>query len=144
MHRMRYPSLSFHGIEGAFHEAGCKTVIPACVKGKFSIRTVPNMDNHDVINKVEKYCQQVHSALNSSTEMTFVASVVYGVEPDLTREGGSIPIVFDIERATRASVVLLPCGRGDDGAHSQNEKLDLSNYINGTKLFAAYLTELAN
>lgn len=38
MGRMRYPSLSLHGIEGAFHGVGAKTVIPAKVAGKFSIR----------------------------------------------------------------------------------------------------------
>lgn len=38
MGRMRYPSLSLHGIEGAFYGAGAKTVIPASVSGKFSIR----------------------------------------------------------------------------------------------------------
>lgn len=40
MGRMRYPSLSLHGIEGAFYGAGAKTVIPAKVSGKFSIRYV--------------------------------------------------------------------------------------------------------
>lgn len=44
MHRWRYPSLSLHGIEGAFAEAGAKTVIPRKVIGKFSIRLVPDMD----------------------------------------------------------------------------------------------------
>jgi Cys-Gly metallodipeptidase DUG1 len=38
MGRMRYPSLSLHGIEGAFSGVGAKTVIPAKVGGKFSIR----------------------------------------------------------------------------------------------------------
>ena len=38
MGRMRSPSLSIHGIEGAFSAAGAKTVIPAKVSGKFSIR----------------------------------------------------------------------------------------------------------
>lgn len=38
MGRMRYPSLSLHGIEGAFSSPGGKTVIPAKVHGKFSIR----------------------------------------------------------------------------------------------------------
>jgi Cys-Gly metallodipeptidase DUG1 len=38
MSRMREPSLSIHGIEGAFYGAGAKTVIPAKVIGKFSIR----------------------------------------------------------------------------------------------------------
>jgi Cys-Gly metallodipeptidase DUG1 len=41
MGRMREPSLSLHGIEGAFYGAGAKTVIPARVAGKFSIRWVP-------------------------------------------------------------------------------------------------------
>jgi len=40
MGRMRYPSLSLHGIEGAFSGVGAKTVIPAKVSGKFSIRFV--------------------------------------------------------------------------------------------------------
>jgi cytosolic nonspecific dipeptidase len=44
MHRWRYPSLSLHGIEGAFHGCGAKTVIPAKVVGKFSIRLVPDQD----------------------------------------------------------------------------------------------------
>jgi Cys-Gly metallodipeptidase DUG1 len=33
MHRWRYPTLSLHGIEGAFYAAGAKTVIPAKVIG---------------------------------------------------------------------------------------------------------------
>lgn len=51
MHRWRYPSLSIHGIEGAFSEAGQKTVIPGKIVGKFSIRIVP--DQEPV--KIEKY-----------------------------------------------------------------------------------------
>eukprot|EP00493_Phyllostaurus_siculus_P008891 UN09000 len=42
MHRWRYPSLSVHGIEGAFDAAGAKTVIPKKVIGKFSVRIVPD------------------------------------------------------------------------------------------------------
>ena len=40
MGKMRHPSLSIHGIEGAFYGSGAKTVIPAKVTGKFSIRFV--------------------------------------------------------------------------------------------------------
>lgn len=40
MARMRNPSLSIHGIEGAFSGVGAKTVIPATVGGKFSLRSV--------------------------------------------------------------------------------------------------------
>ena len=44
MHRWRYPTLSLHGIEGAFSGTGAKTVIPAKVIGKFSLRLVPDQD----------------------------------------------------------------------------------------------------
>lgn len=39
--------------------------------------------------------------------------------------------------------MLLPMGACDDMAHSQNEKLDVSNYIEGIKVFGAYLLELS-
>lgn len=87
---------------------------------------------------------------------------VYGVEPDLTREGGSIPITLTFEQATKKNVLLLPMGCSDDGAHSQNEKINRVNYINGgisvrstikshsphlalagIKLLGAYLEEVA-
>ena len=43
---------------------------------------------------------------------------------------------------TGKNVLLLPMGSSDDGAHSQNEKIDVRNYIEGTKLLAAYLYQL--
>ena len=48
MARWRFPSLSIHGVEGAFSAPGAKTVIPAKVIGKFSIRTVPDMKSGEV------------------------------------------------------------------------------------------------
>jgi acetylornithine deacetylase/succinyl-diaminopimelate desuccinylase-like protein len=42
MARWRFPTLSLHGIEGAFSGGGAKTVIPAKVIGKFSLRLVPD------------------------------------------------------------------------------------------------------
>ena len=86
--------------------------------------------------------------------------MVYGVEPDLTREGGSIPVTLTLQEATGKNgdimflviclqilipvfaVILLPMGASDDGAHSQNEKIDIRNYIQGTKLLGAYAYEL--
>jgi cytosolic nonspecific dipeptidase len=53
------------------------------------------------------------------------------VEPDLTREGGSIPVTLTLEETTGKNVMLLPIGACDDGAHSQNEKINRSNYLLG-------------
>lgn len=68
---------------------------------------------------------------------------MFGVDPDFTREGGSIPVTLTFQELTQKNVMLLPIGACDDMAHSQNEKLNVSNYVQGTKVMAAYLLELA-
>ena len=115
---------------------------------------------------VEKYIHEEFSKLNSKNTVTlsndhsgkwwvadvnnwnFVAAAkateaVHKVKPDLTREGGSIPVTLTFQQALKKSVLLLPMGRADDGAHSINEKLDRSNFISGIKLLATYLDEIA-
>ena len=49
----------------------------------------------------------------------------------MTREGGSIPVTLVFQEATGENVMLLPMGCSDDGAHSQNEKINRSNFLNG-------------
>lgn len=63
MHLWRYPSLSIHGVEGAFDKPGAKTVIPGRVIGKFSIRLVPHMNT----SVVEKQVTSAHGSLPGST-----------------------------------------------------------------------------
>jgi acetylornithine deacetylase/succinyl-diaminopimelate desuccinylase-like protein len=59
---------------------------------------------------------------------------VYGVPPDYSREGGSIPITPALEEATQMNVLLLPIGASDDMAHSQNEKYNIENLVKGIKV----------
>ncbi|XP_023028441.1 cytosolic non-specific dipeptidase 2 [Leptinotarsa decemlineata] len=166
MHRWRYPSLSLHGIEGAFSESGQKTVIPKKVIGKFSIRIVPNQKPDQIEKYVVEYVQKKWKERGSPNKMKvlmadggspwtedpshphYSAAIkatkhVYKVEPDLTREGGSIPITLTFQEVTGKNIILLPVGAGDDGAHSQNEKINVVNYIQGAKLLGAYLYEVA-
>ncbi|KAG9286716.1 hypothetical protein G9A89_012266 [Geosiphon pyriformis] len=168
MHRWRHPTLSLHGIEGAFSAPGSKTVIPAKVIGKFSIRSVPNMEPDRITQLVTEYLNAEFAKLKTKNKMSvelthgakswvaspkhwnFVAAAkavekVFHVKPDLTREGGSIPVTLTFQDALDGkNVLLLPMGRGDDGAHSINEKLDRSNYIEGIKLLGTYLYEVAH
>ena len=58
MARWRYPSLSLHGIEGAFSGVGAKTVIPSKVKGKFSIRLVPDQDPQRIVKVVTQHLEE--------------------------------------------------------------------------------------
>jgi Cys-Gly metallodipeptidase DUG1 len=144
MARMRYPSLSLHGIEGAFSESGTKTVIPAKVIGKFSLRLVPDMTPDKVVSLVEKYVMDEWKKIGSKNTIkldcepggkpwladpnhwNYEAAIkatekIYGVKPDLTREGGSIPVALTIADILKKNLLLLPLGRADDGAHSTNE-----------------------
>jgi Cys-Gly metallodipeptidase DUG1 len=41
---------------------------------------------------------------------------VYHKAPDYMREGGSIPVTLTFAEALGVNVLLLPMGRGDDGA----------------------------
>ncbi|PVU91558.1 hypothetical protein BB559_004072 [Furculomyces boomerangus] len=166
MHKGRYPSLSVHGIEGAFYDPGSKTVIPASVKGKFSIRTVPNMEPETVKKITFDHVHKEFAKLNSkckleveelSNGMWWYASPdlpinvaaskamkrVYGTEPEYVREGGSIPITIVFQEQLKADVLLLPMGTCGDGAHSTNEKLDKFNYLEGIKQFFALLYEFS-
>jgi Cys-Gly metallodipeptidase DUG1 len=164
--KMRYPSLSLHGIEGAFYTPGAKTVIPAKVIGKFSIRTVPDMEIEDVNQLVEKHINAEFAKLTTKNKLKFgtvhtgkwwvedpnhpnytaaakAVERVFGVKPDMTREGGSIPVTLTFQEQLGKNVLLLPMGSSTDGAHSINEKLDKRNYVEGTKLLGAYLHYLA-
>ena len=58
----------------------------------------------------------------------------------MTREGGSIPVTLTLQEATEKNVVLLPLGACDDGAHSQNEKMDRKNYIEGVSILCYSMT----
>ncbi|CAI4223857.1 unnamed protein product [Auanema sp. JU1783] len=166
MNRWRYPSISVHGIEGAFSDAGAKTVIPSSVIGKFSIRTVPNMTPEKVETLVVDHLNTLWKQRNSPNDFKGVAfhsgkswltdpkganfqaaakaiKTVYGVDPDYTREGGSIPITITFQELSGVPVLLLPMGAADDNPHAQNEKIDVRNYVEGIKLLAAYIFELA-
>lgn len=165
-HRWRFPALSIHGITGAHCKPGQKTVIPGRVTGKFSIRLVPHQDPQKIQQLVCDYlktkfkesgspnlmsCQMTHGVrafTENPSNQNFLAAVratehVYKVEPNLIREGSTIPVTLTFQEVTGKNVLLLPIGCGDDGAHSQNEKINERNYVEGSKVVGAYLYEVS-
>lgn len=152
MANWRYPSLSIHGIEGATHEQGHKTVIPHKVTGKFSIRIVPNQTieqvervvlvhlnakwaerespntfNVSVINRSDSWTEDPNHPHYEAAKRA--VKHVFKKDADLTRAGGSVPITLTLKQVTDANVLMLPTRAPDDGAHSQNEKLNIDNFI---------------
>uniref|UniRef100_A0A3B3DY28 Carnosine dipeptidase 1 n=1 Tax=Oryzias melastigma TaxID=30732 RepID=A0A3B3DY28_ORYME len=167
-HKWRYPTVSIHGIEGAFSDPGTKTVIPSKVCAKFSIRQVPNMDPAVVEKKVSEHLHSVFAKRHSPNTLTvsmvigakpWLADIqhplyeagkaavkrVFSVDPDLIREGGTIPISRTFQDVTGKSIIMMPIGGFDDGLHSQNEKIsrfDLSDFcFLSVVLFLQMLTQ---
>jgi nonspecific dipeptidase len=108
-HRWRYPSLSIHGIEGAWAGEGDKTVIPYkvgvlplfCIKqnnyviyskslteqrhyfvqviGKFSIRLVPDQEPDTIEKLVQQHIESVQTASGSPNAAVY-GSIVHTQE----------------------------------------------------------------
>ena len=90
MHRWRYPTLSLHGIEGAFSGPGAKTVMPAKVIGKFSLRLVPHQKPKQIVKVIQdhidkefaKVCttRSLHEITNSSYALTHTNIVLCSLD----------------------------------------------------------------
>ena len=65
MARWRFPSLTLHGIQGAYSGEGVKTIIPAKVQGKFSIRLVPHQEPDKIHRVVKEHLEREFAKVRS-------------------------------------------------------------------------------
>ena len=162
------PSLSIHGIEGAYAGPGQKSVIPCKTIGKFSIRSVPKMTKENLIKVVSNHLDKKIKELNSENKISYeiqfhldwfktdpnsylfdvakrATKKVFGLDADISRVGGGIPFVKDIEKAVgKDKVIFLPMGGIDSNIHAQNERLCVKKFEQGMKLYGSYLMEFGN
>jgi acetylornithine deacetylase/succinyl-diaminopimelate desuccinylase-like protein len=151
------PTFEIHGIRGGFIGEGAKTVIPAQATAKVSLRLVPGQE-------VEKVGQQLKRAVTAVVPEWAEVKIellhggnpvqvdvdhpafeilnqafeeVAGRKAVQVRAGGSIPIVPELGLAG-APVILTGIGLPDDGLHSPNEKLDLSQLWSGIEIFGRF------
>lgn len=164
MNLWRNPSLSIHGIEGAFYGPGSKTVIPAKVIGKASIRLVPDQKAEEISKLFEKYLTKEFAKLKSPNKLavrTFFGDWWYGdinnflfkantkaireywkMEPAYVRSGGSIPIIPFMEKLFKTPAIGISTGQSSDGAHSQNERLRIENFEGSKEVIKLMLQEI--
>ena len=164
--KWRNPTLSIHGIEGAFSGTGGKTVIPAKISGKVSMRLVPDQDPDEIAKLCTEFLNECWKKLKTANKLKVkviatgdwwlgnidnkyfnaAASATFDVwktKPIFTREGGSIPIVPFLEQTFNCPAIMIPIGQGNDGAHSQNEKIRIQNLINGKNLLKIFFGKFA-
>ena len=157
------PTLDVNGIWGGFTGEGAKTVLPSKAFAKISMRLVPDQTPEEIAQLFESHfikhappgiTVKVRDLHGGSPAVTPINSAgvraarralkqVFGVEPFLTREGGSIPIVVSFLKILNAPTVLMGFTMPDQNAHSPNEKLNLPNFHRGIKTTALFYQEMA-
>jgi acetylornithine deacetylase/succinyl-diaminopimelate desuccinylase-like protein len=151
------PTFEIHGIKGGFVGEGAKTVIPAQATAKVSLRLVPGQEYEKVVLALERRVAELapkwaevkvmlqHGGDPVQVDVTAPAFAVLdqafeevvGRKAVQVRAGGSIPIVPELGLAG-APVILTGIGLPDDGLHSPNEKLDLSQLWTGIEIFGRF------
>ena len=152
------PTLDCNGIWGGFQGEGAKTVLPSKAYAKISMRLVPGQSPEEIAKKFEAFIHKIkpagvivnvidlHGGMPATTPidskgMTAARKAlhdVFGKEPFLTREGGSIPIVNSFSSILGAPTVLMGFGLPDQNAHSPDEKMNLKNFHRGIKCGALF------
>jgi acetylornithine deacetylase/succinyl-diaminopimelate desuccinylase-like protein len=157
------PTLELNGIWGGYTGDGAKTVIPAKAYAKLSTRLVPHQDPEKIARLVEgairrslprtvscefRVLSSGHPWLADYDHPIFGKAISalekgFGKKAVFIREGGSIPLVEQIERMFRIPCVLLGFGLPDENAHAPNEFISLDNYFGGMKSVALFYEDVA-
>lgn len=145
------PTLEVNGILSGFTGEGSKTIIPTKAMAKISTRLVPNQKPELVYKQLAAFLQvhapktvrwelkELSTGSPSLSDMNLPASKslakafeeVWGTLPAYKREGGSVPVVADMQEYLGIDSVLTGFGLPDDRIHSPNEKLDLPTWRKG-------------
>ena len=158
------PTFEVHGIIGGFNGEGAKTVIPAEVRAKVSLRLVPNQRPAEVFKllqrRVAELCppgvtmrvEEVHGgdAVVVPIDSPYVRAAEraledeWGKKPVFERSGGSIPVAALFDRVLGVSVIFMGAGLPDDQIHAPNEKFHLPYFYKDIRQILRFLDLVGN
>jgi acetylornithine deacetylase/succinyl-diaminopimelate desuccinylase-like protein len=157
------PTVEINGIWGGYQGPGAKTIIPAHAGAKISCRLVP-AQKPEVIGELVAATLRAATPPGVTSEVTVreggnpvitpadhpavraasrAMAAVFGNDPVIIREGGSIPPVEVFQRVLGIPSVLVGVGLPDDQIHAPNEKFDLDQYAMGIRVLARLWDEIA-
>ncbi|HIE24775.1 MAG TPA: dipeptidase [Anaerolineales bacterium] len=156
------PTLDVNGMLSGFTGEGAKTVLPAKAMAKISMRLVPDQTPEEVYEQLRQYMEEnapegvewevkaLHGGNPSISERDGVGVIalsdafesVWGKAPIFKRNGGSIPVVGDMQKILGIESVLTGFGLPDDRIHSPNEKLDLPTWYRGIEALIHFFYNL--
>jgi acetylornithine deacetylase/succinyl-diaminopimelate desuccinylase-like protein len=156
------PTLDVNGLLSGFTGEGSKTIIPAWAMAKLSTRLVPDQDHEEVHQQLLRYLEQnaprdiswelktLAGSLASISDrdnpgvraMAKALETVFGKRPYFKREGGSIPVVGDMQRLLGIESVICGFGLPDDNVHAPNEKQNLPTWYRGIDAYIHFFMNL--
>ncbi len=157
------PTLDVNGMLAGFTGEGAKTILPAKAMAKISMRLVPDQTPADVYSQLKQYMEENAPAgvrweikkehggnpSISRRDTTAVKALIEAFErvwdkkPLFKREGGSIPVVGEMQKILGIESVLTGFGLPDDHIHSPNEKLDIPTWYRGIETLIHFFYNLA-
>lgn len=158
------PTLEVNGFLSGFTGQGSKTIIPAKAMAKISTRLVPNQDPDKIYGQLVAFMkenapatvrwevEEISTGSPSISDINIPATRalaralkdVWGIEPVYKREGGSVPVVADMQEILGIDSVLTGFGLPDDNVHSPNEKLDLPTWYKGIQALIHFFYNVRN
>jgi len=156
------PTLDVNGFLTGYTGKGSKTVLPSKAMAKVSMRLVPDQDPDEIRTSLERYLKEkapptitwtvdTHSSSRASIMARDSVAVraasaafeaVWGKAPLFKREGGSVPVVGQIQDLLGMESLLVGFGLPDDNLHAPNEKLHLPTWYRGIEVFVHFFEQL--
>jgi len=154
------PTLDVNGIWSGFTGKGSKTVLPSKAAAKISMRLVPDQDPEAIEAGLKVYLKE-HAPATVTWEVERFGSVrapmvdrksravqvgmqalkeAWNSEPYFTRNGGTVPVVSQIQDILGLDSLMLGFGLPDDNLHAPNEKLHLPTFHRGVETYIRFLT----
>jgi acetylornithine deacetylase/succinyl-diaminopimelate desuccinylase-like protein len=156
------PTLEINGITGGYFEAGFKTVLPAKASAKISCRLVSNQDPQHIGELVRDHIlsitpptvrSEIHTIRGGPAAYVDIHTPAmkaaihayergWGSKPIFMREGGSIPVVADVQKELGLPVILMGFGLNDDGAHGPDEHFSVEMFRKGIETAIYFYEEI--
>lgn len=157
------PTLEVNGIWGGFQGEGAKTVLPSEAHAKITCRLAPNQDPARIIEVIASHVER-HTPPGVRAETRplpgsanayliprdhwgnraaeDVLTELYGVQPYLTRSGGTVPVCAIFQRELNADTVGFGFALDDEQFHAPNEFLRLESFRRGQNAWVRLLRRL--
>ena len=157
------PTCEVNGLLSGYTAEGSKTVLPSRAMAKVSCRLVADQSPVEIEKLMRAHVARVtppgvtvavqifHGGQPWRAELEgplYAAAIralnsAFGRDPVIVGEGGSIPVVSDLERVLGAPVLLVGFGLPGENAHAPDEWFADENFRKGMRAMASLWDEIA-